>query len=100
MRIYRAPAPEVQGGRFWRLTCFVVDRKYRRGGIAGVALQAALESIERQGGGVVEAYPVVNWEGKSFGNMSTHGTASMFKKAGFKRVAPFGNTNVVMRKTI
>lgn len=51
-------------------------------------------------GGVVEAYPVAHWQGKSFGNMSTHGTMSMFKKAGFKRAAPFGNTNVVMRKTI
>ena len=100
MRIYRVPAPEMKTGKLWRITCFVVDRKYRRGGIAGAALQAALESIERRGGGVVEAYPVANWEGKSFGNMSTHGTVSMFKKAGFKRAAAFGNTNVVMRRTI
>lgn len=100
MRIYRVPAAEMETAKLWRVTCFVVDRKYRRRGIAGVALQAALESIERQGGGVVEAYPAANWAGKSFGNMSTHGTVSMFKKAGFKRIAPFGNTNVVMRKTI
>lgn len=98
MRTYRVPVPEIKPGKLWRITCFVVDRKYRRRGIAGVALAAALESIKRQGGGIVEAYPVANWEGKSFGNMSTHGTVSMFKKAGFKRVAPFGNTNMVMRK--
>lgn len=100
MRTYRVPVPEIKPGKLWRITCFVVDRKYRRRGIAGVALAAALESIKRQGGGIVEAYPVANWEGKSFGNMSTHGTVSMFKKAGFKRVAPFGNTNMVMRKKI
>jgi ribosomal protein S18 acetylase RimI-like enzyme len=100
MRTYRVPAPKIKTEKFWRITCFVVDRKYRRRGIAGAALAAALESIERQGGKFVEAYPVANWEGKSFGNMSTHGTVSMFKKAGFKRVAPFGNTNVVMRKKI
>ena len=100
MRTYRVPVPEIKPGKLWRITCFVVDRKYRRRGIAGVALAAALESIKRQGGGIVEAYPVANWEDKSFGNMSTHGTVSMFKKAGFKRVAPFGNTNVVMRKKI
>jgi ribosomal protein S18 acetylase RimI-like enzyme len=100
MRTYRVPPPEIRTGKFWRIACFVVDRKYRRRGIAGAALAAALESIKRQGGGIVEAYPVANWEGKSFGNMSTHGTVSMFKKAGFKRVAPFGNTNAVMRKKI
>jgi ribosomal protein S18 acetylase RimI-like enzyme len=100
MRTHCVPAAEMKTGKFWRITCFVVDRKYRRRGIAGAALKAALESIKRQGGGVVEAYPVANWEGKSLGNMSTHGTVSMFKKAGFKHFAPFGNTNVVMRKTI
>jgi len=100
MRIYRVPPPETRTGKFWRITCFVVDRKYRRHGIAGAALAAALETIKQEGGGIVEAYPVANWEGKSFGNMSTHGTVSMFKKAGFERVAPFGNTNVVMRRKI
>jgi GNAT superfamily N-acetyltransferase len=98
MRTYRVPAPKIKTEKLWRTTCFVVDRKYRRRGIAGVALAAVLESIKREGGGIVEAYPVANWEGKSFGNMSTHGTVSMFTEAGFKRVAPFGNTNVVMRK--
>jgi hypothetical protein len=43
---------------------------------------------------------VANWEGMAFGNMSTHGTVSMFKKAGFKAVGPFGNANVIMRRTI
>jgi GNAT superfamily N-acetyltransferase len=96
----RVPALEIETGKLWRITCFVVDRKYRRRGFAGTALMAVLESIKRQGGGIVEAYPVADWGGKSFGNMSTHGTVSMFKKAGFKRVAPFGNTNVVIRKKI
>jgi hypothetical protein len=49
---------------------------------------------------MVEGYPVANWEGKSFGNMSTHGTVSMFKKVGLKVVGKFGNTNVVMRRTV
>ena len=99
MRTYLVP-PQMKTEKFWRITCFVVDRNYRRRGVAGTALAAALESIKRQGGGIVEAYPVANWEGKSFGNTSTHGTVSMFKAAGFKRVAPFGNANVVMRKKI
>lgn len=86
--------------KFWRITCFVVDRKYRRRGIAGLALQAALASIKKQGGGLVEAFPVENWKNKAFGNMSTNGIVSMFRKQGFQIASPFGNTNVVMRKTV
>jgi hypothetical protein len=41
---------------------------------------------------------------RAFGNESTHGTCSMFKKAGFKVVAPFGSTrfstHVVVRRTV
>jgi ribosomal protein S18 acetylase RimI-like enzyme len=97
---YRGLAPENQKARLWRITCFVVDRKYRRRGVAGAALQAALASIKKQGGGLVEGFPVSNWEGGSFGNMSTHGTVSMFAKQGFKKVAAYGNTNVLMRKRV
>jgi hypothetical protein len=63
-----------------------------------------LGSIKRRGGGLVEAYPIKWWLPRTFGNESTHGTASMFEKAGFKAVAPFGKTrfssHVLMRKTI
>jgi hypothetical protein len=41
----------------YRLTCFFVDRKYRRKGMAAVALRGALQLIAQAGGGVVEAYP-------------------------------------------
>jgi hypothetical protein len=86
--------------KLWRITCFVVNKKHRRQGIAGVALRAALQSIKKQGGGIVEAYPVQDWSGGSFGNLSTHGTVSMFKKQRFKIIAPFNNTNVIMRRTM
>jgi GNAT superfamily N-acetyltransferase len=41
----------------YRLTCFFVDRNYRRKGVAAVALRGALDLIAKAGGGVVEAYP-------------------------------------------
>jgi hypothetical protein len=41
----------------YRLTCLFVDRKYRRKGVAAVALRGALDLIAQAGGGVVEAYP-------------------------------------------
>ncbi len=41
----------------YRITCFFVDRDYRRRGVAAVALQGALDLIAGAGGGVVEGYP-------------------------------------------
>jgi ribosomal protein S18 acetylase RimI-like enzyme len=34
--------------KLWRITCFVVDKKHSRQGIAGAALRAALQSIKKQ----------------------------------------------------
>ncbi len=112
-----APEPEE---RAWRITCFVVDRRHRRQGVAGLALHAALESIRRQGGGLVEAFPVVCWShGRDgflgsidipgvglvgpawggFGNVSTSGVMSMFEKEGFVAVAACGGTSARVRST-
>jgi len=111
-RNYQALASRGASVRLWRITCFVVDRKHRKRGVATAALRAALESIRKKGGGVVEAYPLIDWEGlrrselrrrghaPSFGNMSTHGTVSMFEKHGFEIVAPFGGTNVLVRRIV
>jgi ribosomal protein S18 acetylase RimI-like enzyme len=35
----------------WRITCFVVDKRYRGRGVAATALRAALDAIEPKGGG-------------------------------------------------
>lgn len=92
----------------WRVTCFVVDKKHRRRGVAGLALHAAIDAIRGRGGGVVEASPIAAWthgptgsheavrvQGVgpvapahgSFGNVSNAGTVSMFEKEGFQVVS-------------
>jgi len=82
--------------RLWRITCFCVDRKYRNQAVASAGLAAALESIRRKGGGTVEAFPVIRRGALA----AWFGTVSMFKKGGFEVVAPFGKSNVVMRRTV
>jgi len=94
--IYRRLALGSRDGRLWRITCFWVDRKHRDQGVAGTALKAALVSIRKRGGGLVEAFPAVR---KGFPADWT-GTLSMFRKEGFEVVAPFGKYNVVVRRTI
>jgi hypothetical protein len=60
------------------------------------ALGATLEAIKKNGGGVVEAYPIIRWEAYA----EYRGTASMFRKHGFMIVGRLGRSNVLMRKTI
>ncbi len=61
-RNYRGLALERGKVNLWRITCFVVDKKYRKRGVASVALKAALEAIRNKGGGLVEAFPLIQWE--------------------------------------
>lgn len=93
---YRKLAPEGDLKRMWRITCFVVDKQHRNRGVASAALRAALDSIKRKGGGLVEAYPITRQGAYS----DFRGTVSMFRKEGFKIVAHFGKDNVVVRRTI
>ena len=93
---YRKLAPAGDRNRLWRITCFVVAKKYRQRGVASAALKAALKAIRNKGGGLVEAYPIIRWGAYA----EYRGTVSMFQKEGFKIVAPFGKDNVVMRRTI
>lgn len=44
-RNYRNLTPTDQTRKLWRITCFVVDKNYRKSGVASTALKAALESI-------------------------------------------------------
>lgn len=83
-------------GRLWRITCFCVDRRYRNRAVANFSLDGALDSIRRRGGGTVEAYPVTHRGGLA----AWFGTVSMFGNRGFEVVAPFGKSNVVMRREI
>ncbi len=91
---YRKLATEGAPSRLWRITCFVVDRRFRKRGVASIALKAALEAIRKRGGGLVEAYPIIRWGAYQ----DFRGTVSMFQKEGFEVIAPLGKDNVVMRR--
>ncbi len=93
---YRKPAPAGEVKQLWRITCFVVDKRHRKRGVAGIALQAALAAIKKKGGGLVEAYPIKRWGAYQ----GYRGTTSMFQKEGFEIVGPLGKDNTVMRRTI
>lgn len=99
-RTYRQAAPPVGDLKLWRVTCFFVDPQYRGRGVAKIALKAALNSIKNQGGGIVEAYPVVSPKMAAVPEWRWFGTPGMFRREGFRTIARLGTSGVLMRKTI
>ena len=101
-RHYKKLAPE-ETENLWRITCFFVDRDYRKKGVARAALKAALTSIQKKGGGIVEAYPVTAKSAKQWSKWSNwmwFGKTSMFEREKFKVVGSLGPHHLLMRRTI
>jgi hypothetical protein len=65
----------------WRITCYVTNKGHRKKGVATIAYRAALESIGRKGGGLVEALMPGAW------TRSGHGRAESVQRI---RVEPTG----------
>jgi GNAT superfamily N-acetyltransferase len=84
----------------YRLTCFFIDRAYRRKGVSAIALQGALELIAEAGGGVVEAYPQDTKGQKTSASFLYNGTRSLFEQAGFRYERSKGKNHCVMSKTV
>ncbi|HEX5535101.1 MAG TPA: GNAT family N-acetyltransferase [Actinomycetales bacterium] len=82
----------------WAITCFVVRTGFRRQGIAGRMLEAAVEFAREQGADVVEAYPVdvASKAGVSSAELY-HGTLALFRRNGFEEVARSGAARPVVR---
>ena len=88
----------------YRVTCIFVDRRYRRRGVAALALQGALELIAAAGGGVVEGYPhdmAKQPQGKKMSaSFLYNGTRRMYEAAGFTHDRSKGLKNCVMTRTV
>ncbi len=82
--------------RLWRITCFFVDKQYRRKGVSSFALDEILKRIKSQGGGIVEAFPVTNFKAVSV----WFGLISMYRERGFQTVAQLGRSTLLVRKEI
>lgn len=83
----------------WSVTCFFVEKKHRRKGITVELLKAAVAYVKKQGGKIVEGYPVDAPENQADTFVYT-GTASAFKKAGFVEVARNSPTRPIFRYVI
>jgi GNAT superfamily N-acetyltransferase len=84
----------------YRITCFFVDRRYRRQGVSRVALRGALDLVAQAGGGVVETYPQDTGGTKVTASSLYNGTRSLFEQAGFSYSRPKGKNHCVMTTTV
>jgi acetyltransferase (GNAT) family protein len=97
-KTYQSVSLDSKEKKLWRITCFFVDRETRKRGVAGFGLNAALTSIKKKGGGLIEAYPSTKPDKGS--SLMWSGTVSMFENAGFEMASQLGKSSVVMRKTV
>jgi GNAT superfamily N-acetyltransferase len=81
----------------WSIVCFYVARKYRRCGLSGLLIQAAVEYARSRGGKIVEAYPVDPRAGKVDSGGAFTGLIDTFRKAGFTEAARRSKRRVIMR---
>jgi len=85
----------------YRITCLFVDRRYRRKGLAAVAVRGALALISAAGGGLVESYPHDLPPGKAISaSFLYNATRTMYEQLGFTYERPKGMGNCVMVKQV
>jgi GNAT superfamily N-acetyltransferase len=87
----------VDNQAVWSVVCFFIARAYRRKGVGERLLRAATQYVSDQGGRIVEGYPVEPKRGATADVFAYHGTASMFRSAGFREVARRSPTRPIMR---
>ncbi len=86
----------------WTVVCFVVRTGHRRKGVAEALLHGAVDFARKHGAPALEAYPI-DPQGRRVSTTAAYvGTAGMFERAGFRRLAPTsaksaGLPRVVMR---
>jgi len=84
----------------WSIVCFFVDKEFRHKGVTLELIKAAIEYVRKQGGSIVEAYPVEPKKSQIPDLFAYHGLASTFRKAGFAEVLRRSETRPIMRYTI
>jgi GNAT superfamily N-acetyltransferase len=81
----------------WSITCLFVEKQHRRTGVSTRMISAAVEHVKKQGGTIVEAYPVEPKKDKMPDVFAWTGLASAYTRAGFMECARRSETRPIMR---
>ena len=86
-RVERSPILKpVDDKPAWAVVCFYIHKRNRGRGVGRTLLDAAADHVARNGGRLVEGYPV-HPDGRTAPASAYTGVASMFEAAGFEQVA-------------
>ena len=83
----------IDDAAVWSVTCFFVDRQYRRIGLTVDLLEAAVRHANDSGARVVEGYPVESTDA----SYTYMGSPETFIRAGFSDVTPPGRERRMFR---
>jgi GNAT superfamily N-acetyltransferase len=84
----------------WSVVCLFVARPFRRRGVSVKLLEAAADHVRRQGGELVEGYPVESRTGAMPDAFAWTGLAQAFRDAGFEEVARRSPSRPIMRRKV
>ncbi len=84
----------------WSIVCFFIAKGCRGQRIAERLVRGAVQYVRKQGGSIVEAYPVLPRSEKVPPVSSFMGLPAMFERAGFVECARPSKTRIIMRYTI
>jgi GNAT superfamily N-acetyltransferase len=84
----------------WSISCFFIQKSYRKRGLSLHILNAAVDYVRKQGGKIVEGYPVEPKKDKTADVFAWTGLVSFFKKAGFVECMRRSETRPIMRYRI
>jgi GNAT superfamily N-acetyltransferase len=81
----------------WSVSCFFIDKRFRRKGLSVMLLREALNFARDYGAQLVEAYPVEPSNKNIPDVFAWTGLVSTYTKAGFKEVKRYAPTRPILR---
>ncbi len=81
----------------WSISCFFIDKKYRRHGISTELIKAVIKFCKSKSVKIIEAYPTVPYSENIPAAFAWTGIQSAFEKAGFKEAIRRSRTRPMMR---
>lgn len=81
----------------WSVTCFYIDKSFRKRGLSTGLLKAVVDFVSSRGGRIVEGYPTEPRPGaKIVPTVVFTGLARAFREAGFEEVGRRSETRPIM----
>jgi GNAT superfamily N-acetyltransferase len=81
----------------WSVSCLFVEKNHRKKGLSVALLRSAVEHVRRQGGRIVEGYPIEPKKGDVAGVFAWTGLVSAFERAGFTEAGRGPTGRPIMR---